>query len=275
MDNAHRSARISTRSDGPPRASALSARDFDSAERPPLRNRILAALPPDELRRLLPLLEACPLPRGWTVHDAGRPQAHLYFITRGLVSRSCVTREGEGAEFSTTGSEGAVGVSLCLGGDSTLTQAVVMVEGFAFRLDADRLTRELGRHGHLFGLLMQYIQSVMVETGQIGACNRHHLLQQRLCRWLLALVDRVPDASIPLTYDQIAHLLGVRREGVTQELGKLQQEGLIHCHRGQLHVLDRAGLERLACECYAIVRRAHDCLTSYPTIWPGTRSAAG
>lgn len=226
----------------------------------PLRNRLLAALPADDYQRLLPALEPVCLPMGWTVHAAGRPQTHLYFITEGVVSRSCVTEDGQAAEFATSGNEGAVGVTLCLGGGSTSSQAVVIVEGFAFRLRADLLFSELGRHGPLLALLLRHVQSVMTETGQVGACNRHHSLQQRLCRWLLSLLDRVSTSTLPVTQELIANLLGVRREGVTQEIGKLQERGLIHGHRGQITVLDRGGLEALACECYAIVRRAHQYL---------------
>lgn len=226
----------------------------------PLQNRVLAALPLTDYKSLLPALEPVTLPRGWTVHDAGRPQTHLYFITRGVASRVCVTLDGKCAEFATTGNEGVVGVSLCLGGGSTSSQAVVVVEGFAYRFRADLLMLELGKHGPLLELLLRHVQSVMGETGQIGACNRHHPLLNRLCRWLLSLLDRVSDHTLPLTHELIANLLGVRREGVTQELGKLQERGLIRCHRGHLEVLDRGGLEAQACECYAIIRQAHDYL---------------
>lgn len=238
-------------------------RRIGAAAQDPLRNRILAALPAEDYQRLLPALEPVPLPRGWSVHDVGRPQAHLYFITEGLVSRVCITHDGKSAEFATTGSEGVIGVSLCLGGGSTSSQAVVVVEGFAYRLCADRLMRELGKHGALLGLLLQHVRCVMVEAGQIAACSRHHPLHSRLCRWLLSLLDRVSHSTLPLTHEVIANLLGVRREGVTHELGILQQEGLIHCHRGHLDVLDRPGLEARACECHAIIRRAHDCLRTH------------
>jgi CRP-like cAMP-binding protein len=226
----------------------------------PLANRILAALPPEDFGRLVPELEPFPLARGWAVYDAGRPQTHLYFVTQGVVSRACMTEDGKAAEFASTGNEGVVGVSLCLGGGSMSSQAQVVVAGFAYRLRADLLMRELGLHGPLLELLLRHVQSVMAETGQIGACNRHHAFQQRLCRWLLSLLDRVTGHSLPITHEMIASLLGVRREGVTQEVGKLQHEGVLECHRGQLTVLDRPGLEARACECYAIVRRAHDFL---------------
>jgi CRP-like cAMP-binding protein len=235
-------------------------RSSDVAAQQPLRNRILAALPAEDYSRLLPALEPFTFPRGWNVHDAGRPQAYLYFITEGVVSRVCVTNDGKSAEFATTGNEGVIGVSLCLGGGSTSSQAVVVVEGSAYRLCADLLMRELGKHGSLLELLLRHIQCVMAEAGQIAACSRHHSLQNRLCRWLLSLLDRVPYSTLPLTHEVIANLLGVRREGVTYELGNLQLEGLIRCHRGHLDVLDRRGLEARACECYAIVRRAHGCL---------------
>jgi CRP-like cAMP-binding protein len=244
-------------SPGSPAAATGDARRASDAS---CRNRILAALPEADYQRLLPALEPFPLPQGWAVHGAGRRQTHLYFITRGVVSRSCLTEEGKGAEFSTTGSEGVVGVTLCLGGGSTSSQAEVVVEGFAYRLAADLLVRELGAHGPLLELLLRYTQSLMAEAGQIGACSRHHSLQHRLCRWLLSLHDRSDDDRLPVTHDTIAQLLGVRREGVTQEAGKLNAQGLIDCHRGHIDVLDREGLEALACECYAVIRQAHECL---------------
>lgn len=234
--------------------------DKTVAARAPLANRILAALPPEDFGRLVPALEPFPLPRGWAVYDAGRPQTHLYFVTQGVVSRACMTEDGKSAEFASTGNEGVIGVSLCLGGGSMASQALVVVAGFAYRLRADLLMRELGQHGPLLELLLRHVQSVMAEAGQIGACNRHHALQQRLCRWLLSLLDRASGDSLSLTHEVIAGLLGVRREGVTQEMGKLQHEGVLECHRGQVTVIDRPGLEERACECYAIVRRAHDFL---------------
>ena len=239
---------------------AESACNLGTTTRSPLHNRILAALPVGDYRRLLPKLEPVALPKGWTVHDAGRAQTHLYFITEGMVSRSCFTLDGKSAEFSTVGNEGVVGVALCLGGDSISSQSVAVVEGFAFRLRADLLFRELGQHGPLLALLLRHVQSVIAETGQVGACNRLHPLRSRLCRWLLSVLDRVPGSTLPVTHEVIANLLGVRREGVTQELGMLRQQGLIHYYRGHIQVLDRRGLEALACECHAIVKKAHDYL---------------
>ncbi|HRQ66826.1 MAG TPA: Crp/Fnr family transcriptional regulator [Xanthomonadaceae bacterium] len=244
----------------PERPAAAATGDARLASDAPRRNRILAALPEADYQRLLPALEPFPLPQGWAVHGAGRRQTHLYFITRGVVSRSCLTEEGKGVEFSTTGSEGVVGVTLCLGGGSTSSQAEVIVEGFSFRLAADLLLRELGAHGPLMELLLRYTQSLMDEAGQIGACSRHHSLQHRLCRWLLSLHDRSDDERLPVTHDTIAQMLGVRREGVTQAVGKLHAQGLIDCQRGHIDMLDREGLEAQACECYAVIRQAHECL---------------
>lgn len=262
MDRSHPPVHASAHPGDSACSEAPAERGIDEARPSPLANRILAALPADDYRRLQPALEPFALPRGWTVHGAGRPQSHLYFITSGVVSRACTTEDGRSAEFATTGREGVVGVSLCLGGGSTSSEAVVLVEGFAFRLAADRLLQELGAHGPLLALLLQHIQSVITETGQIVACNRHHPLHDRLCRWLLAMLDRAPGSTLPVTHETIAHLLGVRREGVTHEAGMLQKAGLIHYHRGHLDVLDRRGLEARACECYAIVRRAHDYLAA-------------
>jgi len=260
MNGRNSSFRTSAGAPEPAGSASSLAHCAGPAPRAPLGNRILAALPDVDYRRLLPVLEAYPLPAGSTVHGVGRPQTHLYFITQGVVSRSCVTEDGKCAEFSTTGCEGVIGVSLCLGGGSMSSQAVAMVDSFAFRLPADLLMRELGRHGPLLELLLRHVQSVMAEAGQIGACSRHHPLQQRLCRWLLCLLDRIQDSELAVTHDAIAHLLGVRREGVTQEAGRLQQDGLIRCHRGHVEVLDRSGLEALVCECYAAIRLAHEYL---------------
>jgi len=226
--------------------------------RAPSQNRLLAALPQQDYQRMLPALEPFRLPAGWTVHAAGRPQRHLYFVTEGVVSFSCVMEDGRTAEFSTIGREGVVGVSLCLGGGSMSSQAVVIVEGFAFRLGADLLTKELGEHGPLLALLLRYTQLMMAETGQICACNRHHPLRKQLCRQILAIADHLPVDALKMTHELLASQLGVRREGVSQEAGRLQEEGLIQYRRGHLRVLDRPGLEAQACECYANVSRERE-----------------
>ena len=233
-----------------------------SEPRTPKQNRLLAALPSDAYERLLPHLEPVPLPAGWIIHGAGDRERYLYFLTEGIVSRFCVTESGASKEFAVTGSEGVIGLAAFLGGESMPTQAVVLSTGYAYRLPAGILNREFEHDGPLPRLLLRYIRALMTQIGQIAACNRHHALEQRLCRWLLSCLDRLPSNELSLTQELIAHMLGVRREGVTEAAGRLQKAGLIHNHRGHITALDRVGLEAHACECYAAIRRAYDQLPS-------------
>jgi CRP-like cAMP-binding protein len=230
----------------------------------PRRNHLLAALPSQDFQHLLPILEPFPLRRGWTVHDAGTRQQYLYFIAAGVVSRSCMTEDGKTAEVTTTGNEGVVGVTLCLGGGSASNQAVVLCEGFAYRLRADRLLKELGQHGPLLELLLRYTQSMMSHTGRIAACNRFHSIQQQLCRWLLTVLDRTDARDVALTHEVIASMLGVRRESVSLEAKHLHDAGVIRYHRGIVTLLDRQGIEARACPCYALIRREYDLLRPVP-----------
>jgi CRP-like cAMP-binding protein len=229
-----------------------------SAERAPRQNHLLAALPGGDYERLLPELEPVPLPLGWTVHGAGDRETYLYFLTAGIVSRFSVTEKGASKEFAVTGSEGVIGVASFLGGESTPSRAIVLSAGYAYRLGADRLNSEFEHDGPLPRLLLRYTQALIAQIGQIAACNRHHSLEQRLCRWILSCLDRLPAIELTMTHELIAQMLGVRREGVTEAAGRLQQAGLIHCHRGHIAVLDRPQLEAQACECYAAVKRAYD-----------------
>jgi CRP-like cAMP-binding protein len=229
-----------------------------SAQRTPRQNRLLAALPLEDYVRLLPELEPVPLPLAWTVHRAGDREKYLYFLTAGIVSRFYVTQNGASAEFAITGSEGVIGVASFLSGESTPSQAVVLSPGYAFRLEADVAEQEFGRDGALSHLLLRYTQALIAQTGQIAACNRHHSLEQRLCRWILSNLDRLPSGELTVTQDLIADMLGVRRQGVTQAAGKLQQAGLIHYSHSHIAVLDRPRLEAQVCECYAVVKREYD-----------------
>jgi CRP-like cAMP-binding protein len=243
-----------------------------SAHPTPKQNHLLAALPVADYEHLLPhSFESVPLPLGWTVHGAGDREGYLYFVTARLVSRFCAMQGGASKEFAVTGSEGVIGIASFLGGESTPSRAVVLSPGHAFRLGTDLLSREFERDGPMPRLLLRYIESLIAQIGQIAACTRHHLLEQRLCRWILSCVDRLPSSELPATQGTIVQMLGVRREGVTEAAGRLQRAGLIHYHRGCLAVLDRAGLEARSCECYAVLRRSH-----HESLHPvGSRDDAG
>ena len=229
-----------------------------TAHHAPSQNHLLAALPGRDYERLLPNLEPIPLPQGWTVHEAGDREKYLYFVTTGIVSRLYVTASGASAEFAVTGNEGVIGVALLLGGESTPSQAVVLSDGYSYRLRADQVRHEIEHDGPLPRLLLRYTQALIAQIGQIAACKRHHSLEQRLCRWILSCLDRLPSKELTITQDLIAEMLGVRRVGVTEVTAKLQDAGLIHCSRGHIAVLDRRQLEAWACECHAVVKREHD-----------------
>jgi CRP-like cAMP-binding protein len=236
----------------------------EAASPTPRQNRLLAALPLKDYGCLLPNLEPVSLPLGWTVHGAGDREKYLHFLTAGIVSRFYVMENGESADFAITGSEGVIGVASFLGGESTLSQAVVLSAGHAFRLRSDLVNREFKGGGGLLALLLRYTQALIAQTGQIAACNRHHSVEQRLCRWILSCLDRLSTHDLAMTQEQIADLLGVRREGITDTAQKLQQAGLIHYRRGRITVLDRPGLEKLACECYAGIKHEYDRLFPSP-----------
>ncbi|MGZ5093998.1 MAG: Crp/Fnr family transcriptional regulator [Burkholderiales bacterium] len=227
------------------------------------QNRLLAALPREDYERLLPHLGPVPLRLGWTVHGAGAREPYLYFLTAGIVSRLYVTKNGQSAEYAITGSEGVVGVSSFLGGESTPSQAVVLSAGYAYRLGADRLKNEFERGGPLPHLLLRYTQALIAQTGQIAVCNRHHSLEQQLCRWILSCLDRLSSNELTITQNLIADMLGVRRESVTEAAGRLQKAGLIHYSRGHIVVLDRPSLEKRTCECYGVVKREFERLLPY------------
>jgi CRP-like cAMP-binding protein len=235
-----------------------------SGRHAPRNNLVLAALPLEDYERVLPHLEPVPLPLGCTVHGAGELEKHLYFLTAGIVSRVFVTENGASAEYALTGREGVIGVASFLGGESTPGEAVVLSAGYAWRLGAIALHNELRRDGALTKLLLRYTQALVAQTGQIAVCNRFHSLEQRLCRWILSCLDRLPSSELTMTQELIAGMLGVRRVGVTEAVGRLQAAGLVHCSRGHIAVLDRPGLEARVCECYAVVRRTNErLLTGY------------
>ena len=224
----------------------------------PTHNHVLAALPLNDLERLLPDLEPVPLPVGWTVHGPGDRETCLYFLAAGIVSRLYVTENGASAAFAVTGSEGVIGVTSFLGGEGTPSHAVVLSAGYAYRMRPDLLKQEFERDGPLPHLLLRYTQALIDQVGQTAVCNRHHSLEQQLCRWVLSCLDRLPSNELTMTQELIADMLGVRREGVTEAARRLQDAGLIHYSRGHIAVLDRPRLEARACECYAVVKRQYD-----------------
>lgn len=229
-----------------------------SATHTPRQNHLLAALPAKEYELLLPNLEAVPLPVGWIIHSAGELEKYLYFPTAGIVSRYNMSENGASAEFAVTGNEGVIGIALFLGGDSTPGQAVVVSEGYAYRLKAASLKNELDRNHPLMHLLLHYTLALMAQTAQSVVCNRHHSLEQRLCVWILSCQDRLASNELTMTQELIAQMLGMRRESITEAAGKLQKMGLIHYSRGHIVLLDRSRLEAQACECYAVVKREYD-----------------
>jgi CRP-like cAMP-binding protein len=224
----------------------------------PLKNKLLAALPDADLARWLPQLEPVDLPLGKVLYESGRRLSHVYFPTTAIISLLSVMEDGASAEISVVGHEGIVGVSLFMGGDSTPSRAVVQSAGRGFCLKAHLLLLEFNRAGSVMHLLLRYTQALITQMAQTVACNRHHSLDQQLCRWLLLSLDRLASNELVMTQELMANMLGVRREGVTEAAGQLQKAGLIDYRRGRITVLDRPGLERRSCECYDVVRKEYD-----------------
>lgn len=224
----------------------------------PRQNHLLAALPEAEWARWLPNLEHVKMPLGKVIFESGGRPTHVYFPTTAIVSLLYVMEDGASAEIAVVGNEGVVGISLFMGGASTPSRAVVQSAGEGFRLKADMLMQEFNRAGHVMHLLLRYTQALITQMAQTAVCNRHHSLDQQLCRWLLLSLDRLESDEIVMTQELIANMLGVRREGVTEAAGHLQNAGLIRYRRGRITVLDRAGLEQRTCECYAVVRKEYE-----------------
>jgi len=222
------------------------------------RNHLLAALPAADFELLLPHLELVPMPLGQMLFEPGSQMRHAYFPTTSIVSLHYVTESGASAETAGVGNEGVVGVSLFMGGDTTSSSAVVQTAGQAWRLDRHTLKDEFNRGGALQRLLLRYTQALMTQMAQTAVCNRHHTVEQQLCRWLLLTLDRLPDRELVMTQELVASMLGVRRESVTDAAGHLQTAGYIRYRRGHIGVLDRAGLERSVCECYGVVKKELD-----------------
>ena len=230
---------------------------------PLMQNHLLAALPGEVLARLKPSMDTIPLPLGKVLYESGDNLRYIYFPTDSIVSLLYVMESGASAEISVVGNEGLVGVSVFMGGGSTPSRAIVQSAGTAYRLPAPLLKDEFNRHGDLLLLILRYTQALITQMAQTAVCNRHHSIDQQLCRWLLLSLDRLPDNKLVMTQELIANMLGVRREGVTDAAGKLQRQGVIEYSRGHITVLDRTRLETLSCECYAVVKKESDRLLPY------------
>jgi CRP-like cAMP-binding protein len=230
---------------------------------PATRNHLLAALSAAELKRIRPHLESVELPLGDVVYESGRPIDHVYFPTDSIVSLLYVLENGASAEIAVVGNEGVVGVSLFMGGETTPSRAVVQSAGRAYRLPGAVMKTEFTRGREMQHLMLRYTQSLITQMAQTAVCNRHHSVDQQLCRWLLLSIDRLASPEITMTQELIANMLGVRREGVTEAAGKLQKAGVISYRRGHIKVLDRPKLEAMSCECYEVVRRESERLLPY------------
>ncbi len=228
------------------------------------RNNLLAALPPAEHERLAPHLKLVPMPLGLVLYEPGDVLRHVYFPIDCIVSLLYVMKDGASAEISVVGNEGIVGVALVLGGETTPSRAVVQSAGSAYRLRSKYLKQEFYRHGKTQLLLLRYTQALLTQMAQTAVCNRHHPVEQQLCRWLLLSLDRLPSNQLSMTQELIANMLGVRREGVTAAAAKLQKLGVIRYKRGKVTVLDRPKLEQLCCECYGVVKHETDRLLPQP-----------
>jgi CRP-like cAMP-binding protein len=223
----------------------------------------LASLSSEVQNRLFPFLELVQLPLGHVLYESGDALRHVYFPTDSIVSLLYVMENGASAEISVVGNEGLVGVSLFMGGESTPSRAIVQSAGSAYRMLGQRIKDEFNRHGELLQLMLRYTQALITQMAQTAVCNRHHSIDQQLCRWLLLSLDRLDNNQLHMTQELIANMLGVRREGVTDAAGKQQRLGVIEYSRGAITVIDRPKLERLSCECYAVVKKETDRLLPY------------
>ena len=229
----------------------------------PAQNHLLATLPADDFARLLPDLEFVAMPLGAVLYESGVHMRYLYFPTTSIVSLLYVMENGASAEIAITGNEGLVGISLFMGGESTTSRAVVQSAGHGYRLKATILKKEFALGGELQHLALRFTQALITQMAQTAVCNRHHALDQQLCRWLLLSLDRLPGNELKMTQELMANMLGVRREGVTEAAGKLQASGLIRYSRGHITVLDRGRLEKQVCECYAAVKKEYERLLQH------------
>jgi CRP-like cAMP-binding protein len=236
----------------------MPAQHLQSLAAEPSRNQLLAALPLADWQRWLPQLEAVELPLGTVLYESGSTLGHVYFPTTAIVSLLYVMQNGASAEIAVVGREGIVGVALFMGGESTPSRAVVQSAGQGYRLNSKAVKREFEASPAVMHLLLRYTQALITQMAQTAVCNRHHSLDQQLCRWLLLSLDRLSGSELRMTQELIANMLGVRREGVTEAALKLQKAELIQYSRGRIVVLDRPGLEQRSCECYAVVKKEYD-----------------
>ncbi|WLQ16329.1 Crp/Fnr family transcriptional regulator [Hahella aquimaris] len=227
------------------------------------QNHLLAALPSHVLNRLRPHLELIDLPLGAVLYESGAAMRHIYFPTDSIVSLLYVMENGASAEISVVGNEGLIGIAVFMGGESTPSRAIVQSAGSAYRMPGPRIMEEFNRHSELLQLMLRYTQALITQMAQTAVCNRHHSIDQQLCRWLLLSLDRLSDNKLTMTQELIANMLGVRREGVTEAAGKLQKQGIIEYHRGHITVLNRTELEKQCCECYAVVKKETDRLLTH------------
>jgi len=225
------------------------------ADEHPRENHLLAVLPEAERVRLTPHLVPVEMPLGQVVYESGDRLNHVYFPTTSIVSLLYVMEDGASAEIAIVGNEGLIGIALFMGGETTPSRAIVQSAGQAYRLDARILKEEFNRAGPVQRLLLRYTQALITQMAQTAVCNRHHSIDQQLCRWLLLSIDRLPSNELKMTQELIANMLGVRRSGVTEAAQKLQDAGLIRYAHGHIEVLDRPGLEKRVCECYGVVKR--------------------
>ena len=221
----------------------------------PNQNYLLAAMVDAEFDRLAPHLELIPMLLGDVLYESGGKLQHVYFPTTSIVSLQYELENGASSEIAGVGNEGVLGISLFMGGNTTLSRAVIQTGGHGYRLRSQILMDEFNRAGPLMRLLLRYTQALITQMSQTAICNRHHSMDQQLCRWLLLTLDRVTRNDLTITQEQIANMLGVRREGITEAAGKLQDAGLIRCRRGQITLVNRAGLENAVCECYGVVKK--------------------
>src|SRR6266581_2879834 len=249
------------------KASSLPMQDRSRMTAPqrhnPYQNHLLNALPTSDYERLASHLELIPMRLGEVLYEPGVQLRYVYFPTTSIVSLLYVMEDGASAEIAIVGNEGILGISLFMGGETTPSRAVVQSAGHAFRLKAQRLKDEFGRFGPMLQLLLRYTQALITQMSQTAVCNRHHSVDQQLCRWLLLSLDRLASNELAMTQELIANMLGVRREGVTEAAGKLQDAGLIRYRRGRITVIDRPGVEARACECYHVVKMEFDRLLPY------------
>lgn len=238
---------------------------MSAAPASPQQNHLLAMLPPEALERLLPNLELVDMPLGMVLYESGDTLRHVYFPTDSIVSLLYVMENGASAEISVVGNDGVIGVALFMGGESTTNRAIVQSAGSAYRVLGKRCKEEFNRHGEMLNLMLRYSQALITQMSQTAVCNRHHSIDQQLCRWLLLSLDRLSGNQLAMTQELIANMLGVRREGVTEAAGKLHRLGVIDYCRGLITVLNRDKLEHLSCECYEVVKRETDRLLPYKT----------